>query len=169
MAVIIFEGKIVLAAGERLADFAGADLARGAGDDTAEFRCRVVGGEDEGVGEEGVAEEHRRVGAVGPVGGVAAVAGVSAVKDVVVDKRSEVNQFDDAGTANQGVGGRAARAGAEREQGTEAFTRVGEHVADHGAHFRFESEFLRREEFLERREVGFKAGVQRGGHAAMCG
>ena len=46
---------------------------------------------------------------------------------------------------------------------------MGEHVADHRAHFWFEREFLRREEFLERREVGFKASVQRGGHAAMCG
>jgi hypothetical protein len=97
------------------------------------------------------------------------VAGVGAIQDVVVDERSEVNQLDDAGTANQGVGRRAARAGAEREQRTEAFPRVGEHVADHRAHFRFEREFLRSEEILERREVGFKAGVQRGGHAAMCG
>jgi hypothetical protein len=46
---------------------------------------------------------------------------------------------------------------------------MGEHVADHRTYLWFEREFLRREEFLERREVGFKAGVQRGGHAAMCG
>jgi hypothetical protein len=169
VAVIIFEGKVVVAARERLADFAGADLAGGAGDDAAEFRRRVVGREDEGVGEEGIAEEHGRMGAVGAVRGVAAVAGVGAVQDVVMDQGSEVNEFDDAGTANQGIRRRAARAGAKREQRTKAFTRVGEHVADHWAHFWFEHEFLRREEFLERREVGFKASVQRGGHAAMCG
>jgi hypothetical protein len=46
---------------------------------------------------------------------------------------------------------------------------MGEHVADHRTDFWLEGEFLRREEFLERREMGFKAGVQRGGHAAMCG
>jgi hypothetical protein len=80
-----------------------------------------------------------------------------------------VNEFDDAGSADESFGGRAARARAECEQRTQAFTRVGEHVADHWAHFWFEHEFLRREEFLERREVGFKASVQRGGHAAMCG
>ena len=169
VAVIIFEGKVVLAARERLADFAGADLTRGPGDDTAEFRRGVVSGEDESVGEEGIAEEHRRVGAVGAIRGVTAVAGVGAVQDVVVDERSEVNQLDYAGTANQGIRRRAARAGTEREQRTEAFPRVGEHVADHRAHFWFEREFLRREEIFERREVGFKAGVQRGGHAAMCG
>ena len=115
VAVIIFEGKVVLAARERLADFAGADLARGAGDDAAEFRRRVVGGEDEGVGEEGIAEQYGRMGSVGAVGGIAAVAGVGAVQDVIMDERSEVDQLDDAGTANQGVGRRAARAGAERE------------------------------------------------------
>jgi hypothetical protein len=97
------------------------------------------------------------------------VAGVGAVQDVVMDQRGEVDEFDDASSADEGVAGRAPCAGAERQQGTEAFARVGEDVADHRAHFRFESEFLRREEFLERREVGFKAGVQRGGHAAMCG
>ena len=169
MAVIIFEGKVVLATGERLADFTRADLARGPGDDPAEFRGGVVSGEDEGVGEEGIAEEHGRVGSVGAVGGIAAVASVGAVQDVVMDERSEVNEFDDAGTANQGVGRRATRAGAKSEQWTEAFTWVGEHIADHRTHFRFEREFLRREEILEGREVGFKAGVQRGGHAAMCG
>jgi hypothetical protein len=36
---------------------------------------------------------------------------------------------------------------------------VGERVADHRADFGFECEFLRREEFLERREMGFKSGV----------
>jgi hypothetical protein len=46
---------------------------------------------------------------------------------------------------------------------------VSKYVADHRAHLWFEREFLRREEFLERREMGFKAKVQRGGHAAMCG
>ena len=79
MAVIIFEGKVVVAARERLADFAGADLARGAGHDAAEFRGRMVGGEDERMGEESVAEEHRRMGAVGAVRRVAAVAGIRAV------------------------------------------------------------------------------------------
>ena len=68
--------EVGLAAGEGLADFAGADFAGGAGDDAAEFRRRVVGGEDEGVGEEGIAEKHGRVGSVGAVGGIAAVAGV---------------------------------------------------------------------------------------------
>ena len=48
-------------------------------------------------------------------GAAAAVAGVGAVQDVVMDERSEVDEFDDAGAANQGVGRRAARAGAERE------------------------------------------------------
>ncbi len=97
------------------------------------------------------------------------MAGVGAVQHVVVDERGEVDQLDDAGATDEGVGGRAAGAGTERQQRTEAFARVREHVADHRTHFRFESEFLRREEFLERREMGFKAGVQRGGHAAMCG
>ena len=115
MAGIIFEGKVVLATGERLADFARADLAGGAGDDAAEFRRRVVGGEDEGVGEEGIAEQYGRMGSVGAVGGIAAVAGIGAIEDVIMDERSEVDQLDDAGTANQGVGRRAARAGAERE------------------------------------------------------
>ena len=169
MAVIIFEGEVILAARERLADFAGADLAGGAGDDAAEFRGGVIGGEDEGVGEEGVAEEHSRVGAVGPVGGVATVAGVGTVEDIVVHERGQVDQLDDAGAANQGVGGRTAGARRESEQGTESLARMGEHVADHRTDFWLESEFLRREDFLERREMGFKAKVQRGGHAAMCG
>lgn len=46
---------------------------------------------------------------------------------------------------------------------------MGEHVADHRADFGFEREFLLREEMLEGREMGFKADVQRRGHAAMCG
>jgi len=75
----------------------------------------VVGGEDEGVGEEGIAEKYGRMGSVGAVGGIAAVAGIGAIEDVIMDERSEVDQLDDAGTANQGVGRRAARAGAERE------------------------------------------------------
>jgi len=168
VAVVVFEGKVIVAARERLADFARADFAGSAGDDAAEFRGGVVGGEDEGVGEEGVTEQHGRMGAVGAVGGVAAVAGVGTIEDIVMDQGSEVDQLDDAGTADQGVRGRATGAGAEREQRTEALSRMGEYVADHRAHFWFEREFLRREEFLERREVGFKAGVQRGGHAAMC-
>ncbi|MEY3492237.1 MAG: hypothetical protein RL309_1365, partial [Verrucomicrobiota bacterium] len=40
---------------------------------------------------------------------------IGAIEDVIMDERSEVDQLDDAGTANQGVGRRAARAGAERE------------------------------------------------------
>jgi len=68
-----------MAAGEGLADFAGANFAGGAGDDAAELRRRVIGGEDERVGEEGIAEEHGCVGAVGAIRGVAAVAGVGAV------------------------------------------------------------------------------------------
>ena len=36
---------------------------------------------------------------------------------------------------------------------------MGEHVADHRANFWFENEFLCREEFLQRSEVGFKSGV----------
>ena len=96
------------------------------------------------------------------------MAGVGTVQDVVMHQRREVDELDDAGSADEGVGGRAPCAGAECQQGTEAFTRVGEYVTDHRAYFRFEREFLRCEEFLERREVSFKAGVQRGGHAAMC-
>jgi hypothetical protein len=95
--------------------------------------------------------------------------GIGAVEDIVVHEGGQVDQFDDAGPADEGIGRRAAGAGAEGEQRTEPLARVGEHVTDHRSHFRFEREFLRREEFLERREVGFKAGVQRGGHAAMCG
>jgi len=86
-----------------------------------------------------------------------------------MDQRGEVDQLDDPGAADERVGGISTGAGAERQQRTETFARVGEHVPDHRADFRFEHEFLRREEFLERREVSFKAGVQRGGHAAMCG
>ena len=91
VAGVIFEGKIIVATGEGLADFAGADLAGGPGDDAAEFRGGVVGSEDECVGEESVTEEHRCVGAVGAIRGVAAVAGVRAVEDVVVHERGEVD------------------------------------------------------------------------------
>ena len=66
-------------------------------------------------GEEGIAEKYGRMGSVGAVGGIAAVAGIGAIEDVIMDECSEVDQLDDAGTANQGVGRRAARAGAERE------------------------------------------------------
>ena len=148
-------------AGERLADLAGADFTGGAGDDTAELRRRVVGGQHEGVGEERVAEEHRGVGAVGAVGGGAAVPGVGAVEDVVMDQGGQVDQFDDAGPADEGVRRRVAGAGTEGKERAKPFAGVGEHVAHHRAHFRFEREFLRGEELLERGEVGFEAGVQR--------
>ena len=169
MAVVVRERKVVVAAGERLADLARADFAGSAGHDAAELRRRVVGGQHERVGEEGVAEKHRRVGAVGAVGGVAAVARIGAVEDVVMDQRGEVDEFDDAGAADQGGRGRAAGARAEGEERTESLAGMGEHVADHRADFGFEREFLLREEMLEGREMGFKADVQRGGHAAMCG
>jgi hypothetical protein len=97
------------------------------------------------------------------------VARVGAVKDVVVDQRGEVDQLDDAGAADQGGRRRAAGARAESEEGAEALARMGEHVADHRADFGFEREFLLREELLEGREMDFKAGVQRRGHAAICG
>jgi hypothetical protein len=119
----------------------------------------VVGSEDERVGEEGVAEEHGRVGAMGAVRGVAAVTRVSTVQDVVMDERGEVHEFDDAGPADEGFGRRTAGAGAEGEQRAEPLARVGEHVSVHRANFRFENKFLRREEFLQCSEVGFKSGV----------
>jgi hypothetical protein len=40
------------------------------------------------------------VGAVGTIRGVAAVAGIGAIEDVVMDQSSEVNQLDDASTAD---------------------------------------------------------------------
>jgi len=80
-----------------------------------------------------------------------------------------VDEFDDAGSADKGFRGRATGSRGEGEERTESLARVGEYVAHHRTDFRFEREFLRCEEFLERREVSFKAGVQRGGHAAMCG
>lgn len=142
-------------AGEGLADLAGADLAGGAGDDAAEFRGRVVGRQHEGVGEQGVAEEHGGVGAVGAVGGGAAVTGVGAVEHVVVHQRGQVHQFDDARAADQGGGRRTAGAGAEGEERAEALAGVGEHVAHHRADLRLEHLLLRREELLEGREMGF--------------
>ena len=81
--------------------------------------------------------------------------GVGAVKDIVVDQRGQVDQFDDAGAAHQGGGRRAAGARAESEERAEALARMGEHVADHRADLRLEREFLRREELLEGREMGF--------------
>ena len=65
------------------------------------------------------------------------------------------------GSADEGGGRRTTGAGAESEERAEALAGVGEHVAHHRAHFRFEREFLRGEELLERGEVGFEAGVQR--------
>jgi hypothetical protein len=97
------------------------------------------------------------------------VTGVGAIKHVVVDQGGEVDQFDDAGTTHQSRGRRTAGAGAEGEERAEALAGMGEHVADHRADFGFEREFLLREEMLEGREMGFKADVQRRGHAAMCG
>ena len=81
--------------------------------------------------------------------------GVGAVEDVVVDQGGQMDQFDDAGAAHQSGKRRAARAGAEGEEWAEALARMGEHVADHRADFRLEREFLRREELLEGREMGF--------------
>jgi hypothetical protein len=66
-----------------------------------------------------------------------------------------VDQLDDAGAAHQGRGWRTSGAGAEGEERAEALARMGEHVADHRADLRFEREFLRREELLEGREMGF--------------
>ena len=96
-----------MATRERLADLAGANLAGGACHDAAEFGGVVFGGEDEGVGEEGIAEEHGRVGTVGAVRGRTAVARVGAVEHVVVHEGGEVDEFDDAGAADEGFGGRA--------------------------------------------------------------
>ena len=81
--------------------------------------------------------------------------GVGAVEDVVVHQRRQVDQFDDAGSVDQGGGRRAAGAGAEGEQRAEALARVGEHVADHRTDLRLERQLLRREELLEGREMGF--------------
>jgi len=159
VSIIVFEGEVVVTAGKSLADFTGTDFPGGSGDDAAEVRRRVVGGEDERVGEEGVAEQHGRVGAVGAVRGVAAVTGVGSVQDVVMDERGEVHEFDDAGPADERFGRRTAGAGAEGEQRAEPLAGMGEHVAYHRADLRFENEFLRREEFLQRSEVGFKSGV----------
>jgi hypothetical protein len=72
-----------------------------------------------------------------------------------VHERRQVDQFDDAGATHQGGGRRTAGAGREGEQGAEALARMGEHVADHRPDLRFERQFLRREELLEGREMGF--------------
>jgi hypothetical protein len=80
-----------------------------------------------------------------------------------------VNQLNDTCPADKGIGRRTAGSGGKGQKRTEAFAWVSKNIAYHRADFRFEDEFLRREEFLERREMGFKASVQRGGHAAMCG
>ena len=110
MSVVILEGEVVVSAGEGLADFAGANFAGRAGHDAAEFRRRVIGREDEGVGEEGVAEEYGRMGTVGAIGRIAAMAGIGAVEDIVVHEGSQVDQFDDAGSADEGLRRRAAGA-----------------------------------------------------------
>jgi hypothetical protein len=83
------------------------------------------------------------------------VAGVGPVEHVVMHEGGQVDEFDDAGAAHQSGGRRAAGARAEGEQGAEALAGVGEHVADHRTDLWFESEFLRREELLEGREMGF--------------
>jgi hypothetical protein len=115
----------------------------------------MIGGQHEGVGEESVTEEHRGMGAVRSVGGGATMARIGAIEDVVVHQRGEVDQFDDAGAADQGGGRRTAGACAESEQWAETLARMGEHVAHHRTDLRFEREFLRREELLEGREMGF--------------
>jgi hypothetical protein len=76
-----------------------------------------------------------------------------------MDERGEVHEFDDSGPADERFGRRTAGAGPEGEQRAEPLAGVGEHVADHRSDLRFENEFLRREEFLQRSEVGFKSGV----------
>jgi hypothetical protein len=91
VAVIIFKGKAVMTSRECLADFAGADFSGGPGNNTAELGCRVVGGEDERVGEEGVAEKYGCMRTVGVIGRVATVARVGSVQDVVMDERGEVD------------------------------------------------------------------------------
>jgi hypothetical protein len=100
MPVIIFERESVMAPREGLADFAGADLAGRSGYDAAKFGRGMIGGEDECVGEEGVAEEHRRMRPVGMVGGGAPVPGIGPIEDVVVDKGRQVDEFNDARTAD---------------------------------------------------------------------
>ena len=115
----------------------------------------MVGRKDERVGEEGIAEEHRRVGAMRAIRGIAAVAGIGSVEHVIMHEGGQVDEFDDAGTAHQGGRRRTAGAGAEGEQRAEALARMGEHVANHRTDLGFEREFLRREELLEGREMGF--------------
>jgi hypothetical protein len=112
------------------------------------------------VGEEGVAEEHGGVGAMRAVGGVGSVALIGAVEDVVVDERGEVDELDDGRAADQ-VDGRAdAGAGPESKEGTEAFTRMSEHLSHHRTDLRFETGLLFREERLEGREVRFQSEME---------
>ena len=115
----------------------------------------MFGREDERVGEERIAEENRRVGAVRAVGRVGAVAFVSAVEDVVMHQRREVDQLHDSRAANERLGGGAAGAGAEGQERTKAFAGVGEDLAHHRADLRLEGGLLRPQERLQGGEVRF--------------
>ena len=122
---------------------------------------RVLRGQHQGVGEEGVAEEHGGVRAVRAVRRVGAVARVGPIQDVIVDERGEVDQFDDRRAADQREGGFPAGPGGEGEQRAQALARVGEDLRYHRAYLGLEGVDLLAQEALQRREVGVESGMQR--------
>ena len=109
------EGEVEAALG--LDDFALADLARGVADLAADVDAVEVGGQGEGVGEQGVAEQDgERVAPFG-VGGGHHAAGVGAVDDVVVDERGHVDELEDDADFQVVVGDAAGGAADEDGEG----------------------------------------------------
>lgn len=116
-----------------LDDFALADFAGGVADFAADVDAIEIGGEGEGVREEGIAEEDGEGVSPFRVGGGDHAAGVGAVHDIVMDEGCHVDEFEDDADFQVVIGDAAGGAADEDgEGGADAFAGSVADVGDVG-------------------------------------